>query len=63
MRPKAELSENVVKECFSKIGKVPSFISGRSNRIACFLMNRILSIRKAVNLMGDTTRKMYRIHD
>ncbi|HEY4964968.1 MAG TPA: hypothetical protein VII28_01135 [Puia sp.] len=61
--PKPQLPEEVVKECFSKMGKTPSFISGGSNKIACFLMNRMFSIKRAVNLMGDTTRKMYRIGD
>jgi len=61
--PKPQLPGEVVKECFSKMGKTPSFISGGSNKIACFLMNRMYSIKRAVNLMGDTTRKMYRIGD
>ena len=61
--PKPQLPEDVVKECFSKIGRTPSFISGGSNKIACFLMNRVFSVRRAVNLMGNTTRTMYDITD
>jgi uncharacterized protein len=61
--PKPQLPEEVVRECLSKIGKVPSFISGRSNKIACFLMNRIFSVKKSVNVMGDTTREMYQVKD
>jgi hypothetical protein len=61
--PKPQLPEEVVKECFSKIGRTPSFVSGGFNKLASFLMNRVFSIRKAVNMMGDTTRKMYRIRD
>jgi len=61
--PKPQLPEEVVDECLSKIGKTPSFISGRSNKIACFLMNHIFSLKKSINIMGDTTRKMYGIRD
>ena len=61
--PKPQLPEDVVRECFSKIGKVPSFISGRSNKIACFLMNHIFSAKMSVNIMGDTTREMYNVKD
>ncbi len=61
--PKPQLPEDVVKACFSRIGKTPSFISGGSNKVACFLMNKLFSVKRAVNLMGDTTRKMYRIND
>jgi uncharacterized protein len=61
--PKPQLPEQVVKECLSKLGKYPSFVSGRSNKIACFLMNHIFSVKKAVNTMGDTTRRMYGIRD
>lgn len=61
--PRPQSPEDVVKECFSKIGRVPSFVSGRSNKIATFLMNKLFSRKRAVNLMGDTTREMYRIKD
>jgi short-subunit dehydrogenase len=61
--PKPQLPEDVVRECFSKIGKVPSFISGRSNKIACFLMNHIFSSKMSANIMGDTTREMYNVKD
>lgn len=63
LAPKPQLPEYVVKECFSRIGKTPSFISGGPNKIACFLMNRLLSVRKAVKIMGDTTRTMYAIKE
>jgi short-subunit dehydrogenase len=61
LAPKPQLPEQVAAECLSKIGKTPSFISGRANKIACFLMNHIFSVKKAINIMGDTTRKMYGI--
>jgi uncharacterized protein len=59
LAPKPQLPEQVVRECFSKIGRCPSFISGRSNKIACFLMDHIFSVKKSVNTMGNTTGKMY----
>jgi uncharacterized protein len=61
--PKPQLPEEVVDECLLKIGKTPSFISGRSNKIACFLMNQIFSLKRSINIMGNTTRKMYGIRD
>jgi short-subunit dehydrogenase len=61
--PKPQLPQEVVDECLSRIGKTPSFISGRSNKIASFLMNHIFSLKRSINIMGDTTRKMYGIRD
>jgi len=51
----------VPRECFRKLGKQPSWITGRANRIASFIMQKILPRRTAINIMGDTTRKMYRL--
>jgi len=53
--------EEVVRECFSRLGRVPSFITGRGNRFASFIMQSLLSRRSAVKIMGDNTRKMYGI--
>lgn len=61
--PKPQLPTEVVDECLRKIGKTPSFVSGRSNKIASFLMNRIFSRKRSINLMGDTTKNMYRIFE
>jgi uncharacterized protein len=63
LAPKPQLPEAVVEECLSRIGKTPSFVSGRQNKIASFLMKFIFSLKKSVNIMGDTTRKMYGITD
>ncbi len=49
----------VAQECLKKLGKQPSFITGRSNRLASFIMQKILPRKMAINIMGDTTRKMY----
>jgi len=51
----------VAEECLKKLGKQPSFITGRSNRIASFIMQKIMPRKMAINIMGDTTRKMYRL--
>jgi len=61
--PKPQLPQEVVEECFSKVGKAPSFISGRSNKIACFFMNHIFSVKRSVSIMGAITKEMYRIPD
>jgi len=59
--PKVQTPEAVVHECFQKLGKVPSFVSGTGNRFATFIMQKILPRKMAVKIMGDTTRKMYRL--
>ena len=51
--------EQVVNECFRYLGKRPSIITGRSNRLASFFMEKILPRKTTINMMGDTTRKMY----
>ena len=59
--PKVQQPEEVVAECFKRLGTTPSFITGRANKIASFFMQRVMSRKKAVNVMGDTTKEMYRI--
>ncbi len=61
IEPKVQTPEEVVEECFHHLGKRPRIISGRANRIASFFMHRILPRRLAIKIMGDTTRKMYRL--
>lgn len=53
--------EEVARECLRMLGKKPSFITGRANRFAVFIMQKMLPRKMAVNIMGDTTRKMYRL--
>jgi len=53
--------EEVVRECFRRLGRKPSFISGRVNRVASFFMQRLLSRKRTIEIMGDNIRKMYRI--
>jgi len=61
--PTPQQPEQVVVECLRKIGSTPSFISGSKNRLATFVMQKLLSRKRAVNIMGDTTKKMYSIKD
>ncbi len=59
LAPAVMQPEEVVTECFMRLGRKPSFICGRANRAASFFMQRLLPRKKAVEIMGDTTRKMY----
>ena len=59
--PRVLKPEEVANECLRMLGRQPSFITGRANRAASFIMQKILPRKMAVNIMGDTTRKMYRL--
>lgn len=59
--PRVQTPEEVVSECFQQLGKKPSFVTGTGNRIASFIMQKLLPRKMAINIMGDTTRKMYRL--
>jgi short-subunit dehydrogenase len=59
--PRVTTPEEVVAECFRHLGKKPSFIAGTGNKLATFFMQRIMPRKMAVNIMGDTTRKIYRL--
>jgi short-subunit dehydrogenase len=59
--PRVLEPEEVAKECLKMLGSRPSFITGKANRAASFIMQKILPHKMAVNIMGDTTRKMYRL--
>lgn len=61
--PRVQKPEDVVTECFIKLGKKPSLITGRGNRVAHFLMSKIFGTKVAVKIMGDNTREMYQISD
>jgi len=61
--PKPQLPEDVAEECLRRLGTTPSFISGRSNRIASFIMQKLFSRKRAVLIMGDTTQKMYKVKE
>jgi short-subunit dehydrogenase len=59
--PRVLEPEEVPYECFKKLGKRPSYITGKGNRLASFVMQKLLPRKMAVNIMGDNTRKMYRL--
>jgi short-subunit dehydrogenase len=59
--PRILAPEEVADECLRKLGKEPSYITGRGNRIASFIMQKILPRKIAINIMGDNTRKIYRL--
>jgi hypothetical protein len=61
LTPRVLDPKEVADECFKKLGKQPSFIAGRGNRLASFVMQKIFTRKMAVTIMGDTTRKMYRL--
>jgi short-subunit dehydrogenase len=49
----------VVAETLEALAKGPRLFPGRGNRLAAFLMTRILPKRTAINVMGRATRSMY----
>jgi short-subunit dehydrogenase len=49
----------VAAEALASLGRSPSAIAGRGNRLGSFIMNRLLPRRVAVEIMGRTTRAMY----
>jgi hypothetical protein len=49
----------VVSESLERLGKAPSGVAGRGNRVASFFMHRLLPRRVAVEIMGRTTRALY----
>ena len=61
IEPKVQTPEEVVAECFAKLGKQPRIITGFANRLASFFLHRILPRKLAIKIMGDTTRKMYEL--
>lgn len=59
--PKVQTPAEVVADCMKQLGKRPSYITGMGNRIASFFMQRLMPRKMAIKIMGDTTRKMYRL--
>ncbi len=51
--------EAVVAEALKAVGRQPLVIPGRMNRVASFIMRRILPRRLAVQFMGRILRDMY----
>ena len=58
--PMAAMSPRAVAaETLAALGRQPSVIPGRTNRLAAFFMRRILTRRAAITIMGQTMRAMY----
>lgn len=49
----------VVREALAALGRRPVVIPGKINRISSFVMRRVLSRRRAVQIMGNVLRGMY----
>jgi len=54
MQPK-----DVAVEALEALGRQPSFISGFRNRMNFFLLTRVLSRQRAIEIVGDRLMKMY----
>ena len=61
LEPKPQQPEQVAEECLRRLGTTPSFVSGTGNKLVSFLMQRVFSRKKAIEIMGDGMKKMYRI--
>ena len=51
----------VVTEALDSLGRTPTMVPGFMNRLSAFFLNRVLTRRAAVNLIGSATEKMYRV--
>ena len=51
--------DQVATEALAALGRQPSIVTGRKNRLAAALMARLLPRRAAVRLMGRTMDRMY----
>jgi hypothetical protein len=61
LEPRPQQPEQVAEECLRRLGTTPSFVSGTGNKWVSFLMQRVFSRKKAIEIMGDGMKKMYRI--
>ncbi|MDB5284259.1 MAG: short-chain dehydrogenase [Bacteroidota bacterium] len=59
IRPQVQTPAQVVRACFANLGKVPSFVSGGSNKLGFIVMNRLLPRKWAVSIMAQSTLSMY----
>lgn len=50
----------VVQETLASLSRGPTLFSGRANRLAAFMMTRLLPKRSAIDVMGRATRQMYK---
>jgi short-subunit dehydrogenase len=61
--PRAEVPsmapEEVVAEALAALGRGPTVVTGRLNRLAAFLFTRLLPRRLAIRIMERATRRLY----
>ena len=55
--------DETVAEALAALGHGPTHIAGRTNRLAAFVLHRLLPRRRLVELMSRTTRAMYERRD
>lgn len=59
LRVSTQSASEVVHETFDRLGRQPSVVPGVGNRLAGFVMRRLLPRRLAVRIMGRTLDRMY----
>ena len=57
--PRPQVPEQVAREALRALGRRPFVVTGRGNRIAAFLMGRVLSRRRAVETIGRAMEARY----
>jgi short-subunit dehydrogenase len=64
-RPRAEVPTMapaaVVEEALAALGRGPTAVAGRLNRLAAFLFTRLLPRRAAIRIMERATRRLYEV--
>ena len=59
--PRVLRPAEVAVECLRMLGRKPSFIAGRGNRITSFFMQKVFQRKMAVTIMSNATKKLYRL--
>jgi uncharacterized protein len=57
--PRAMTPAQVVTESLAALGRQPTLVPGRSNRLATFLMRRLLPRSSAIRVISGATERMY----
>jgi short-subunit dehydrogenase len=58
-RPPLMTPESVAREALASLGRGPHAVAGRANRLALFVMDRLLARKSRIEMIGRATRKMY----
>lgn len=53
-------SDDVAREALAALGRQPSIVAGRWNRVASSVMQRVLPRKRAIDIMTRSMRSMYR---